>query len=814
MTVKSLLAGLVLAVLVALVVGEPGEQRSDSHFEAPGLINVVPRGVQGVARDLTRSGGRMRAVRSLDMVFAWLPDADGLVVHAPKGAVELLLGDRDGPGLTLRFGEDTLTLEGRSAEGAAVESTLPRPDGDRLGLSRDERGLALVVDGVEASRLGDDPLPDGGLVSIGLGKGASIRGFAVTPAKGEPREIDLGGAKGGLSLSQWAGLTTLLGVLSLMSWWALASGRRSARLGDWVPAVAGLVLLLVCANHGLEQRNRARFESSVGPWAKKEFAFSGSRRIAPGRPLDLHPRRDADARLALDVVLGEDSVLDVLIRGDDPGSDRGVIVSLSTAADAGGAVLLNHGLDLQSTPAPDALSRLEPGRTYRLRIDTTGPETRVRLDDADYGRTWDWDLRAGRTAFHSLRGQATVSRFSLEPTGDPEDIAPHLSRWEFSLSAIIVGVALLLLAMQRQSPQALLWSWPLMAALAPGAPEASLVVAVILSTLLLLASCSGPWMVPSWALGGALTAVLCWSASEGPPDYSPFQLSMMTSADFGGPPVPERLLWARHPLTRRFNGYVRDQTLRSYPVPKEHAEVRIISVGSSSTFGYGVPHKRTWSTQLEDRLTKQGLDVEVLNGGMPGSTSVRLVSSVREVIMPLQPDIVIVSLGFNDHSITAMDNDAAHLKAMTTTGLSWFEVQVERARQWLRHRARAQYAGAVSRGEPLDDDDVQRFSTAPAQLFGNALQQMADAVSAGGATLVFIEEPCKDGATRPLLQPFRKAMAEVAARNDLLLIKPQTLLDSTKGAVYLDAVHPTALGHWLMADLLATELVKAGLVGG
>ena len=184
------------------------------------------------------------------------------------------------------------------------------------------------------------------------------------------------------------------------------------------------------------------------------------------------------------------------------------------------------------------------------------------------------------------------------------------------------------------------------------------------------------------------------------------------------------------------------------------------------------------------------------------------------MILPLHPDIVIVSLGFNDHSMTAMDNDAAHLIAMTTTGLSWWQVQIERARQWLRHRARARYAGAVSRGEPVDDDDVQRFSAGPAALFGNALQQMADAVSAAGATLVLIEEPCKDGATRPLLQPFRQAMAEVAARNDLLLVKPQALLDGTKGAVYLDAVHPTALGHWLIAELLATELVNAGLVGG
>jgi phospholipase/lecithinase/hemolysin len=55
-------------------------------------------------------------------------------------------------------------------------------------------------------------------------------------------------------------------------------------------------------------------------------------------------------------------------------------------------------------------------------------------------------------------------------------------------------------------------------------------------------------------------------------------------------------------------------------------------------------------------------------------------------------------------------------------------------------------------------------------------------------------------------------MAVVAARNNVLLIEPQAELDEAKGAVFLDAVHPTALGHWLIAEILAKELEEAGLV--
>ncbi|MFT7465524.1 MAG: hypothetical protein ACI9EF_003893, partial [Pseudohongiellaceae bacterium] len=193
MTVKSLLVGLVLSVVVAFSVDEPGARPSESHFEAPGLVSVVPRGVQGVARDLTRSGGRMRAVRSLDVVFAWLPNASALVANDPKGDVELLLGQRDGPGFTLAIGKETLSLERRVTGRDLIQATLPRPDGDSLGLIRDGEGLALTADGEVVRRLGADPLAEAGLVSIGLGKGASLRGFSVTPEQGEPREIGLSG---------------------------------------------------------------------------------------------------------------------------------------------------------------------------------------------------------------------------------------------------------------------------------------------------------------------------------------------------------------------------------------------------------------------------------------------------------------------------------------------------------------------------------------------------------------------------------------------------------------------------------------------
>ena len=86
---------------------------------------------------------------------------------------------------------------------------------------------------------------------------------------------------------------------------------------------------------------------------------------------------------------------------------------------------------------------------------------------------------------------------------------------------------------------------------------------------------------------------------------------------------------------------------------------RIAIVGESSAFGYLVSDGEEAARLLERTLREQGHKVEVLNGGVPGYNLFQSVVRFREVLAPLEPDITIAYLGWNDLPYIVSDEPAA-----------------------------------------------------------------------------------------------------------------------------------------------------------
>jgi lysophospholipase L1-like esterase len=72
---------------------------------------------------------------------------------------------------------------------------------------------------------------------------------------------------------------------------------------------------------------------------------------------------------------------------------------------------------------------------------------------------------------------------------------------------------------------------------------------------------------------------------------------------------------------------------------------RVICLGGSTTFGYAVGDGEDWPAQLQKEL---GSGVEVLNAGRPGSTTFRDFGYLRDRLLRLEPDVVVLYEGFND----------------------------------------------------------------------------------------------------------------------------------------------------------------------
>lgn len=80
------------------------------------------------------------------------------------------------------------------------------------------------------------------------------------------------------------------------------------------------------------------------------------------------------------------------------------------------------------------------------------------------------------------------------------------------------------------------------------------------------------------------------------------------------------------------------------PAGKPPGEFRVVVVGDSSAFGHGVRDDETFSYQLQ-RILEQDLNrpVRVINAACPGHCTWEGLVIFREMLLPLQPDLLVVS---------------------------------------------------------------------------------------------------------------------------------------------------------------------------
>ncbi len=85
-------------------------------------------------------------------------------------------------------------------------------------------------------------------------------------------------------------------------------------------------------------------------------------------------------------------------------------------------------------------------------------------------------------------------------------------------------------------------------------------------------------------------------------------------------------------------------------VPKKTNELRILCLGDSRTFGYGVKEEDSYPVQLENELKKLAPDmsITVFNGGTPGYSSYQGAVWLERYGLSLEPDVIAVAFSFND----------------------------------------------------------------------------------------------------------------------------------------------------------------------
>jgi lysophospholipase L1-like esterase len=242
--------------------------------------------------------------------------------------------------------------------------------------------------------------------------------------------------------------------------------------------------------------------------------------------------------------------------------------------------------------------------------------------------------------------------------------------------------------------------------------------------------------------------------------------------------------------------------------PKAQDELRILTLGDSSVFGFGVNEDKVFSsvaaTVLADVWDRP---VTGVIGGTPGYTSVQALDTLADVGREVQPDFVVIATLWSD--------------------LFQTETPLIRA-QGLQHpsalyrtftRLLASYLAAPTVGWIEGDvgaPGVGREARVGLQRFRQTVAELVRAAEALGALPVVMVLPAPidlDSAAPPeLIAAYRGVLAIVAQEGALPLVDGPAVFrkNSATNADFFDQVHPSVSGHRALGHALAAELIKRG----
>lgn len=172
--------------------------------------------------------------------------------------------------------------------------------------------------------------------------------------------------------------------------------------------------------------------------------------------------------------------------------------------------------------------------------------------------------------------------------------------------------------------------------------------------------------------------------------------------------------------------------------PKSPGKVRIVTIGDSSTFGWGSERENTFQALLQERLDRwQPGRFEILNLGIPGHNSRHGTGMLVHYALPLQPDLLIISYGANDPRL--VPNPTDDLLATHEGWLAAVRFQLLRLNTYRLLRK-----VVLSAIDPLSrptEDEAEGRAKVPAvdvDAYQANLERMAAAMDGRGGAVVFL----------------------------------------------------------------------------
>jgi lysophospholipase L1-like esterase len=270
---------------------------------------------------------------------------------------------------------------------------------------------------------------------------------------------------------------------------------------------------------------------------------------------------------------------------------------------------------------------------------------------------------------------------------------------------------------------------------------------------------------------------------------------------------------------------------------KPAGRFRIVAIGDSVTFGWGVNDSETFCSQLEQLLHRRlpDRDLDVVNLGVGGYDTRQEVLLLERNVSRLQPDLVLVGFYSNDVpealgdketaapvgiQVASADSQAGRVLHLNPAPSSWVDAQMRRSRaiyttgrvlKRLSHRGEWGMSGFSMELDLLEGRESPELDTA----WGRVAKQLNDlrsmSTSFGFSVGIVVLPPREQVMGVYPNARYQSRVRAIANELGFVVIDPLPALAKSRAnvdALFIpyDRNHPSAAGHRVLAQTIAEHL--------
>jgi lysophospholipase L1-like esterase len=270
--------------------------------------------------------------------------------------------------------------------------------------------------------------------------------------------------------------------------------------------------------------------------------------------------------------------------------------------------------------------------------------------------------------------------------------------------------------------------------------------------------------------------------------------------------------------------HINSRGFRGPEISQSDPDLRVLALGNSCTFGWGVRWEDTWTNQLQNILGDSLSDtqVEVINAGVPGYSSHQGRLYFETELIDLSPDIVLIMFGWNDHFKAGRGISDAEQQPPRNLILT---VQNLLSRLHLYQFARKVVLSLSEEQKPERLDDIQGKRRVPLPAFAYNLTSIINTARANNIKPVLIIPPIASLANyygagparsdfHTLHRSYQEKIIEVGRSQNVQVVDMQKAFDQHNDLfndARRDPTHFNSRGHAVFAAEIVRHLLSTSV---